>query len=536
MAGGWRTRLWHAWSSVQAALSRLARVLRRRKGLLLGALAVALLGIGLVIAAATLARSYATELTGRLAGVRELSFVEGTQADGGLSPNCGCDKIPVNSWRGITFASRRLTISRHGGAPWTEWIISNAEPHNISLGGKELFLQGEALRIRSDGRFDPQQLIDARGPGAEVLQRWPIKHFAVSLYSREAVHVAMFGSVPVGAWVPFPGSRVQLSSDHSPFFEDEPRPKIEEKYPSDVGIDRAISRPGHGKGDEPQVYPFGDFLGPNIVFWTSDPRAQIPGSTLDSPGGPGIITAIVLRKCCFSAQLDVAPVTSGFLAGLRRYGEEKPGGSAEVIYNQDVKPGHLEVEVERPLDHRQYEELRERVRARPRVGVRVRLPSGLPELPAPVQALAPREQAQIRESGYYIEGVHYPPLPKFAGFNVFGPLRQVAFKGVRGSLMVADKTVNLAGSADLELGEVSGLRDKSGEELIAAPLSTSAESADLEFSAVGTASVNGVSKTTVNSHLEPKLAIIGTVLTLAAASVGLISGLWRLRKSRQDSM
>jgi hypothetical protein len=467
--------------------------------------------------------------------VRELSFVEGTQGDGGLSPNCGCDKIPVNSWRGITFASRRVTVTRRGGAPWTEWIISNAEPHSISLGGKELFLEGEALRIRADGRFDPRQLIDSKDPGAEILQRWPIQNFAVSLYSREAVQVAMFGSVPVGAWVPYPGSRVRLASDHSPFFEDEMSPKIEERYPSDVGIDRAISRSGHGRGDEPQVYPFGDFLGPNIVFWTPDPQAQIPGSTLASPGGPGTVTAIVLRKCCFSARLDVAPVTSGFLTALQRYGEEKQGGSVEVIYNQDVKPGQLEVEVKRPLDHQQYEDLRERVRARPRVGVRVQMSPGLPELPAPVRALTPREQAQIRASGYYIEAVHYPPLPKFAGLNVFGPLRQVAFKGVRGSLMVADKPVSLAGSADLELGDVSGFRDKSGRELIAAPLSTSAESANLEFSAVGTASVNGVSKTTVSSHLEPILAIVGTILTLAAASVGLISGLRRLRKPRQAS-
>jgi hypothetical protein len=344
----------------------------------------------------------------------------------------------------------------------------------------------------------------------------------------------MLGQVPVGAWVPYPGSHIRLASQRSPFFEGKRKPQIEERYPSDTGINPATRGVGHTEGFEPQVYPLGDFLGPDLVFWTEDPKAKIPGTPLDAPAGPGLVTVIVIRKCCFSTRVDVAPAGSSFLAELHRYSREAPHDTAEVVYNQDVKPGTITVTAEQSLDRQEYKELREHVRAEPRIGVAVQLPPDLRQLPPPVQALSPRERAEIRAEGEYIERVHYPPLPKYAGLNVFGPLRQVAFHGVHGSLMVADKPVSLAGSANLELGNVSGFRDKGGHELISAPLATSAESADLEFSAVGTATVNGVSKTTVNSHLEPILAIVGVVLTLAAGAVGLVSGLRRMRRSKES--
>jgi hypothetical protein len=101
-------------------------------------------------------------------------------------------------------------------------------------------------------------------------------------------------------------------------------------------------------------------------------------------------------------------------------------------------------------------------------------------------------------------------------------------------MMIADKTRPLSGSADVVLGEVKGFRDENGHQLISAPLTTSGKSADLQFRAVGTASVNGVSQTTLSSHLEPRLAALGTVLTLIGTILGIVAALHRLRRKDED--
>jgi hypothetical protein len=522
---------------------------RRRKLIWTTALVGAgiLVGVACVVSAATLARDYVTEVNGRLSGIRELSFIEGTQGDGGISPVCGCEKPPLDSWRGVTFAAHGVRLDRRGGRPWTRWSFSAAEPDTVRPLGELQHLEVLAVRIEPNGAFDPHWLLSKRlARHGRILETAVFRGHAFALYDHHDLRLAMLGSVPVGAWIPFPGSTVKLASERSEFLAENLNARLVERYPGSVGVQ---SRPGH-KGlwaSQPQYYPIGDFLGPNLVIWTEDPKAQIPGTRLDSPTNQGVVTAILIGDSNFSTRVSAAPMSAADVVESALYGKARPTAGRETLYSQDDPGGTLTLTVERPLDERGYQKLKRRVRAHQRTWVPIEYPpegtesdssiliplehspgeaeSSARHLSLPATVAAPPAAGQLGR-----EEERYPPLPRYSGLNIFGPLQKVSFQGVHGDLTIADKTIDMGGSADLELGDVDSFRDNGGHQLISAPLATSGQSADLQFKAAGTATVNGVSETTVSSYLEPRLAGFGTVLTVVGGVIGIIASLRHFRR------
>jgi hypothetical protein len=147
----------------------------------------------------------------------------------------------------------------------------------------------------------------------------------------------------------------------------------------------------------------------------------------------------------------------------------------------------------------------------------------------------PTNIASARRARTWSQEERFPPLPHYSGLNIFGPLHEVGFNGVHGHLMIADKDINLSGSASVVLGDVHGLHDEGGHQLISAPLATTRQSAELQFEAAGTARVNGVLETTERSHLEPKLAGFGAVLAIVAPLAGLFAALRRFRRREEEA-
>jgi hypothetical protein len=347
------------------------------------------------------------------------------------------------------------------------------------------------------------------------------------------MRLAMLGQVPVGAWVPFPGSTVDLASERSEFFADNLNSRIVEHYPQTVGVHARPDRKGLWIS-EPQLYPLGDFLGPNLVIWSEEPGARIIGTPFSLGTKPGVVTAVLIGDTNFSTRVAVAPVEFIDIMETLSSSIHDPRGAREDLYSQDVSGGTISVTVEKALNEAQYQGLKDRVMADPVTWVPIKFPPEERDMKPGKFGLPPAVQATARVQRTGFQQERYPPLPRYSGLNVFGPLTQVAFRGVRGNLMIADETRPLSGSADIVLGDVTGMRDESGHQLISAPLATSGKSADLQFRAVGTASVNGVSQTTMSSHLEPRLAVLGTVLTLLGAILGIAVSLRRLRRENDD--
>ena len=454
-----------------------------------------------------------TDVNGHLTNVREMSFVEGTQDFGGISPVCGCKHPSLDSWRGVEFAGRRASLHLQGGYR-AQWLISAAEPRAISLTGEETVVRATAYRLPGD-RFHPltfaRARTDSRGHAFSTTVRAP----KFSIVTRGELKVAMTGPIPIGAWIPFPDSSVRLTTTQSPFPEEPGRPRLIEDYPPQVGY--WSDRGGTAHPKNPQIYPLGDFLGPNLVLWTDDPNARVVGTSFGKPAGPGTVTAVVISRTIFSTRVGVTPIGDGSVAGLEQASLHEPGGLAEYGFDSSGQGGTVTLTVDQPLAPADYQRVQHLVSEDPKKWV--------------LADLNPEFGGRPNAEYDVLQEQRYPPLPDHAGFNVFGPLQRVTFHNVSGDLTVGDDHVDLSGGGNLELNEVEVFRNSDDEQLISSPLSTSRESAELDFGAHGTVSVNGTAQKTVESQYATPMRVAAAILTLIGAIVGLLKTLRRPRET-----
>jgi hypothetical protein len=491
-----------------------AAQLRRKRWIAVGG-GMVLLGLVGFAAVRWLLEPVPTIVQGRLAGVREISFREGEQSGGGISPVCGCAHPHLHAWRGIEFSGRRVTL-RHTGSLWTDWAISSAEPDAVSLTGGIKVARATAYRLNPKGRFDPFSLVngDRNGNAAAVDREISVNAETFSIVTHSTLRIGLSGAVPVGAWVPFPGSWVNLTASRSPFPEVARRPRLIEHYPSRVGF-----WPNHNGTPHPrerQVYPLGDFLGPNLVLWTDDPQARIVGTPFGRPAGRGIITAVVVSSSVFSTRIGAAPASPYQVASMEHLSLAEPESLAEDIADGSGTTGTVSVTVDQPLSEGDYRSVRRRVRLKPKSWIAV--------------PPHPEFEGELAQAGFW-EEEHYPPLPAQTGFNVFGPLTRIELHEVYGNLTVGDKNVDLRGSGDVQLNEVQAFRNPSDEQLISAPLATSGKAASLRFEARGTVSVNEIAQATTQSRWEMPLRALALVISLLGGAIGLLNGIRRHREA-----
>jgi hypothetical protein len=260
--------------------------------------------------------------------------------------------------------------------PWTQWSFSAAEPHSVFPRGELQRLQAVAVRLRTNGRFDPRWMLRGHlSQHGEILAKTALSGRAFSLYTRHGIRLAMLGSVPVGAWVPFPGSAVTLASERSEFFADNLNSRIVERYPGTIGVHPVPNRKGLWSS-EPQYFPLGDFLGPNVVVWSEDPGTRIIGTPFERPSRPGVVTAFLIGDTNFSTRIAVAPVSLEGIEDMADFAQQNPRSAREDLYAQDVPEGVISLTVERALNEEEYADLKRRVAAQPVTWVPIRYPPG----------------------------------------------------------------------------------------------------------------------------------------------------------------
>jgi hypothetical protein len=282
------------------------------------------------------------------------------------------------------------------------------------------------------------------------------------------------------------------------------------------------------KNGTPQAYPVGDFLGPDVVIWSSG-SIRVPGTQFARPAAPGVITALRITKRSFSTRIGVVPVSNEDLRTLHSAYAEKPRRAQRMIaLGAAYDGGRVTVTVKKPLGSRAYERVRRYASAHRLIWI-----TGLADplsLPNGTFVNAPKNGGAPPPATYR-EQERFPPLPRFLGFNIFGPLRSVRFRQVSGHLSIGDRSIDLSGGPDVELGRVRGLRNAGDEQLLSAPLATSRRSASLQFRAVGSVRVNGALQTTwlhrhgsVFEALSVAIGIIGFVLAAISFARGSAAG------------
>lgn len=509
-------------------------------------------------------REISTHISASFSQIGNIQAVFGSQPNGGISPACGCAHPKSNEWRGVTFTGRAVTLTRSGRSPWTEWVMSGPQEDPISLYDSMKRLEIRVIRFRlrgagGGGDFDPRWLRDPSvlRQHADVQTDRPIRSHVLKLINHGSLHVDLTGPVPVGAWIPVPGSHISLGADVGAFQEEPSTLNMTEKYPGVLGQqtkNAILNREG---------YPLGDFLGPNVVVWSDDPSTESPGTPLARPGGRSI-TAVVISKSTFSVRIGAVPLSSDERTISHAYYQAVPQFRArESIHWGGADGGVVNVQVTKPLTPGQYVRLRRRVTRHPTVEIkswedrwigpmtqtskRITIPGQsvageyymAEAYPGTIHdsATGPRNtlgdldfevpKGSTPNHGYSSTIESYPPLPSVSGFNVFGPLTHLRIANAVGSVLVGDRTIALGSPATVEFRVLKGLEDAQHRHLIAVPVSTAENQAKIQLTAVAGVEINGQDETSyAHQHsevLSTWLFIFGLVSCLCSVA-GL---LWR---------
>jgi hypothetical protein len=457
-------------------------------------------------------------LRGHLTEFGTTSMKFGIQPDGGTSPACGCMIPPFNDWRGITFASHAVTITRHSAAPWTAYQITLTEPEPITAFYQGTFLQGTAIRAQVSGSPSPAALGASLLSGShsvKVLSRRAVVTNLAQIMTRQPLHVALLGRVPVGAWIPLPGSRVVLSSQESVFDDEAPAALLTEGYTSREGIDAKNPQA------QTQGYPLGDFLGPELVFWTTDPMASIPVGGLvpprsTPPNSENVVTALVIHSGDYATRVAATPVTADIYDKLLPSLRGREGASGKYIITPPLDRGTVELSDDAPLSASEYRHLRAYVQRNPVTAATLRSDVVLGNKPLERYG----SEYDMRES------FSYPPLPPEDGFNVFGPLSELDFSSARGAISASGREIALNAPADVAITGLRRLTDsRNGQQLVPVPLYTTQANANINFSGVGELNVDGTPMTLRANNYTGILSGLIDAIAVLSLLIGLI-GLW----------
>jgi hypothetical protein len=457
-------------------------------------------------------------LRGHLTEFGTTSMKFGIEPDGGISPACGCMIPPINDWRGVTFTSHAITITRRSPAPWTAYQISLAEPEPIAAFEQGTFLQGSVIRAQVSGNpsavaLGASLLKDSHN--IKILTHRNVVTNIVQLMTRQPLHIALLGPVPVGAWIPLPGSSVVLSSQANVFDDETPEALLTEHYTSREGVNAANRQAQH------QGYPLGDFLGPKLVLWTTDPMASAPVGGLvpprsSPPNSEDVVTAVVIRTGDYAARVTATPVTANIYSKLLPSLRGREGAAGDYVITPPLDRGTIELSDDAPLRAYEYRHLRASVQHNPDKGVTLR--SNLAFESKPINRYSPDDDIT--------EVFAYPPLPPDGGFNVFGPLSELDLSSARGAISASGREIALEAPSNVTMTDVKSLSDsRTGQQLVQVPLYTTQADANLNFTGVGQLSVDGAPETLRANNYTGTLSGIVDGIAVLSLLIGVL-GLW----------
>lgn len=435
-----------------------------------------------------------------------------------------------------------MVITRHSDQRLTQFDIFNATPEPWSgvetLGDRGIrarrylldWPRGDTPSLRD---VLPIAAIGDQDSGEDILADW------ISVFSRDALHVASLGPEPVAAIGPPANARVSVDFSTPVAQPDDRTLHVRADYQPDQ---RKPGRTPAASDDTPMV----DVLGPEILVWTrADTRPasfskvahQRPTFDYEKDFSRRILSGYSSKRLTRGAETPALPdaelvtwqilhIRRGTFAARIVAGAAAANGQPREEDAPIATPGTLEVAVPRVLSRaKRLVKVFRKAQRDPIVQI--------PDIPFITPLSVARRvdpddpKAKTLRRWFPIPDIfQLPPAPPTTGLNVFGALRNLRLAEARGSLTLgATRTLRLQAPTPLELQDIVG-RGVLGNRLLI-PVELDARSARVRVQGRATASLNGEpieeeQAWIVDALSSDRLTLIGT---LAAAL--LAGGAWR---------
>lgn len=471
-------------------------------------------------------RPVRVKLGATLGSFDRLQLSYGGRSKDYISPICGCwNEQKAETWRGISFAARRLTLSRSGPSPLTAYVVTAPWPAEIFAGGPWLALPSKTFGPVISS-FDPATVLEqfkAQALPASNSNITTRVQYAV-LVSDKPLHIQQFGETPFGAWIPTAASTVTIRPQFTMFASSANIVEVQESYERiRTGTPRkarTLDTIGSADLDDRQSnaeVPALDLIGKRTVLWSDGAQASVwlsehSDNSSSHVGRTGSAVGLVIDPA-FSARVAVIPTTREALARFAKIEQEQLLPQPQDWLTVSER-GAVSLRVERtPEELAEFDRIAQRIRAHDAVErVAVDYPRAL----------------QIADSGQDVfmyeprmMSFRYPPAPPARGFNVFGTMTHLSFEGALGSVVVGSRNIDISAPSTLEFRDIESFKAARGLIPIAVGGSSDVQNTTLTFSGVSEGWVNGDPLTRVSDRLSWSLGLFqmltGIVSAIAAA-------------------
>jgi len=130
-----------------------------------------------------------------------------------ISPMCGCfNEQKSDAWRGVAFASRRITVERQGTKPFTAYFIGSPAPDSIDWAPATFLLDATVFERPLSNvveYFEPHQTLSSLS-GFSLYEKLKPELY-VLIITDKPLHIAPLGDAPFGAWIPVAAARLTIS-------------------------------------------------------------------------------------------------------------------------------------------------------------------------------------------------------------------------------------------------------------------------------------------------------------------------------------
>lgn len=471
-----------------------------------------------------LRQSRPIEIRAELTGLGDIEFTYSGKQNAGISPLCGCyAEQPSEAWRGITFPARYVQIQREGSKPLTGYMMTAAEPGSTQWWGSTFQLQGSVYRfaIPETEDFDPRVLLNDKFPESyrviSTRKYDQTKYFM--LISSKGLNVALMGNTALGSWIPTDASQVRVEyRKEGMHLSARNIAVIEERYRNtEVNVET---------GTVPEGVPLGDFLGPDVIFWSEDPAAVLVANEdiielTEPPQKHEKVIQAIITQPSFSVRLGVDPMeqdlVDSFVRDLKDYNslpnqEREKGSSVGAMVIGQLDDGKVTVSIIDPeKQSEEFDAVYGLMKENDVVQRRVNFDAMLDGKP-------------FKKS--YMMDFRYPPIPPNRGFNIFGPISSIKFSKALGTLALGSRDIEIKVPSMLDFREIQSLDVDKGVFAVPIQLNPAEAKAKIQLKATSQTFLNNEPLNRVIDELKMtnfELSLISIIVGVLSLAVGLWS-------------
>lgn len=467
-------------------------------------------------------RAVQCPVRGKLTRFGNIALRYDTAQDSGISPLCGCaEELKAEEWRGVTFFGQQAKLRRSGGLPLTYYLLSGAYPgksvwnppdyHDSFLSEGIVWV----LEVPADVEFNPRALNTSLPENYKIIRRVEFDgEKYLSLVTAQDLNIELLGPTPLVAWIPAKDSEVSITETHGMFSTSPTLIDVVEEYRS-WPVRKDPDKDYTAKPNRHLVeYPLGDFLGPDVVFWTDDPKAVATAAKGISFSGSAeegyrVIIAVLISRAPWSVRLSCIPVDQGWMDDYLRL---LPDLGGRVLSRPLDAPGQTQLTIKSNMSEADV--------------------AGMYRLMDEHQFVWINDiGGEVRDRGVefgqrFNYEFRYPPLPARGGVNIFGPLASLRFTSAEGKLLARNHRIDIDVGSQVAFEGMRGLAPAKG--VISVPVKTDVSSSDFQIESVRRLVVNGQTQNTVGTLFG--ISTAAEQLIVAAAIVQALCAVIALRR------